>query len=161
MYSFTRSRINSAVEHSDWDARLLRFFCLLVSNQQLAESLTIETPVEVDGLKVTHSRSGLPVAMIHRAIARAIHAPEPKTLPEDPVVQAVRSLPIAQRTVVALFRGLGLSLDEVAEVTHSGLAETNSVCADGLLAIHRFLTAREKNSGRNSGARTGESQCET
>jgi hypothetical protein len=157
MYSFKTSRINSAVEHFDWDARLLRFFCFFVGDQQIAESLTIETLVE-DSLRFKHSRNGSPVDMIHRAIDRAIRAPEPKTLPGDAILQAVRSLPIAQRTVVVLFRGLGLGLDEVAEIIGSSLSETNRMCADGLLAINRFLMAPKENNGRHCGARTGESQ---
>ncbi len=142
MYSFNRSGINSAVVYSEWDARLLRFFCLFVGNQTLAESLTIEVLAEASRLDQKHLAGGMSVAMIHRAIDRAIEAPEPKTLPGDAIVQAVRSLPIAQRTVVVLFSGLGLGLNEVAEIIGSSPSETNRMCADGLLAINRFLMGR-------------------
>ena len=155
---FKRSATNLPRVHSYWAPRLLRFFCLYVGNQTLAESLTIEELTEGECLRDRRSAGGLPVALIRRAINLAVQAPEASTLLDDPVVQAVNSLPLARRVVIALFRGLGLSLAEVADVTDSSLAETKRVCADGLLAIHRFLTAPEKNNIPNSKAPTRVSQ---
>jgi DNA-directed RNA polymerase specialized sigma24 family protein len=77
-------------------------------------------------------------------------------LSDEILVQAVGSLPAAQRLVVVLFRGLRLSWSEIAEVTESSLAETKHDCAEGLLAIHRFITAPEKDSDRYGGPKTGD-----
>ena len=141
MRLFKRSAIDFPIVRSDWAQRLLRFICLYVGNHPLAESLTIELLTQADCLRDRHSACGLPVALIRRAIILAVRAPEASTLLDDRVVQAVKSLPTAQRVIIALFRGLGLSLEEVADVTDSRLAETKRICADALLAIHRFVTA--------------------
>lgn len=156
MWVLKRSTVDAAA-CSEFAPQLLRFFHLFVGEPAAAESLTIDTLAEYGPADGACVASGLPVALLRCAVKKAVHAPEPNTVSEDCIVRAVRSLPVPQRTVVVLFRGLGLSLYEVGDVTGISLAEVKRLCAQGLLGVHQFLlTAPTQTAVHGSGSQTGE-----
>ena len=150
------SASSEALLHSDWAPRLLRFFQLFLGEQAAAEQHTIETLVEGAALGGVRLSIGMPAALVRSAGEKAGVAPEPGATPQDDLVRAVRSLPLSQKTVVLLFRGLGLSLEEVAAISSISVRQARRLCADGLLAIHRSLASVDAKRDSTAGKHIGE-----
>lgn len=138
MYSSKRPASSEASLYCDWTPRLLRFFQLIVGDQTTAERLTIEALVESADIGGAYLSIGMPAALVRCAVEKAGVA-EPSAPPQDALERAIQSLPLSQRVVVVLFRGLGLPLEEVATVTAISVRQVRRLWADGLLAIHSSL----------------------
>jgi hypothetical protein len=118
-----------------WSPRLMRFYYLLCANQRFAESFTIETLVEI----AKADRWKTPWAVARLGLAKATSITVSSATDDDRVACVVASMPRKQGCVIALVRGMGLSVAEVAEVTRVSISEARRVLAEALLELHRSL----------------------
>ena len=116
-----------------WAPKLIGFFQLFIDDQATAEALTIETLVEE-----ARARSSLH-GLLRRAVKKAEWASAPTVMPNDAIVRAVSALPLSQRTVVALIRGMSLDFNAVASVMKCNVREVKRLFADALMALHHSL----------------------
>lgn len=140
MCPLKHSAVERTAEYLEFAPKLLRFFYLFLGEQVAAESLTLETLTACPDFRGSRI-GGMPLSLLECALTSATGTPDPDTVLADCVVRALRSLPRSQRAVVVLFRGLGLGLDEVSVLMDMSLADAKRTCAEGLVAVHRFLTA--------------------
>ncbi len=135
MYSSKHATADNALLPTEWVPQLLRFFYLLNGDQQSAESLAIDTLAEFVGNRRTRSRT----ALIRLALRKAETAHCPPN-GEDRVVGACVLLPHTPRVVVALVQGLGLTIEDLPDVTGMGLSESKRLFVEGLFELHRLLS---------------------
>lgn len=136
MHASKKGSVDAASFTSVWGPRLVRFFFLLCANQAIAEALTFETLSEQ-----IRSRSFSNEALVRLAADKATSLPVVAEQEHDPVARAVASLPKQQGCVIALYRGIGLPIDQIAQAVRITTAEAKRVFADGLLQLHQLLAA--------------------
>ncbi len=134
MHASKQGSVDAASFASLWGPRLVRFFFLLSVRQGVAEALTLETLSEL-----LRSRAFSTSALVRLAASKASALPVVAEQENDPVARAVASLPRRQGCVVALSRGMGLTIDQTAEAMRISVAEAKGVFADGLLQLHQLL----------------------
>jgi hypothetical protein len=140
MHASKKDSVDAASLASLWGPRLLRFYLLLGANQELAESLAIETLAEI----VRTGRGTRPVVLVRLALMKAAALPTASLSGEDRIACAVASLPRTQGVVVALVRGMGLDITDVAEATRMGIPEAKRLFTDALVELHRLLINNHK-----------------
>jgi DNA-directed RNA polymerase specialized sigma24 family protein len=131
---------------SKWAPLVLRFFQLFVGDQALAESLTIDTLAEHVRESSALLNDDSDLALLRRAVEKAIASRGAAINTPDQVLRAITSLPTTQRTVVALFRGLSLDLRTVAQVVGLPPEDVRQICLDAFSELHRLLSAKAINS---------------
>ena len=119
---------------SDWGSRLVAFYFLLCANQSLAEELAIETLSEVVRSKTLNVD-----AVARQAMVKAASMPANTEKEDDVIALGVELLPQPQNFILALSRGLGLSLDQIAKATQITSAQAKQQFADGLIQLGKFL----------------------
>lgn len=140
MYASNSAPVDAASLATLWSPRLVRFYFLLCANQSVAESLTIETLAEMVRSQRTTAH---PVALARLALTKAA-AVRTTRMDDARIARAVASLPPSQRYPVALVRGMGLSIDEVAQTTRTSVSESKRLFADGLREFHRLLFSEQE-----------------
>jgi hypothetical protein len=143
MYASKKVAVDATSLASLWGLRLLRFYYLLCANQALAESLAIETLTEI----VRSGRWTKPAVLVRLALAKGAALPCGSPSGEDRIACAIASLPRAQGFVVALVRGMGLEIGDVAEATHTSISESKRLFADGLVELHQMLFSEQDKVG--------------
>lgn len=120
-----------------WGRRLMRFYLLICADRRLAEASAFETLEDA-----VHSGRGLSSssALIRLAVARSSRL-RFDTPNGHGIECAVSSLPSKQRLVIALFRGMGIGIEEVTEAIGISSSESKRLLTDGLLELHRILVA--------------------
>lgn len=119
---------------SDWGSRLVAFYFLLCANRSLAEELAIKTLSEVVRSKTLNVD-----AVARQAMAKAAFLPIDIEKEDDVIARGVALLPQPQNCILALSRGLGLSMDQIAKATQITSSEAKRRFADGLMQLGKFL----------------------
>jgi DNA-directed RNA polymerase specialized sigma24 family protein len=139
MYASKKDSVDATSLASLWGPRLLRFYYLLCANQALAESLAIETLSEI----IRAGRWTKPAVLVRLALTKAVALPCGSPSGEDRIAWAIASLPRSQGFVVALVRGMGLEIGDVAEATQTSVSESKRRFADGVVELHRLLFSNQ------------------
>lgn len=122
-----------------WGPRLLHFYYLLCASKPVAESLAIETLAGI----VRTGRRTTSVELVRFALTKAALLPQGDPPVEDRIAWAVASLPRHQGFVVALIRGMGLEIGDVAEASGTSVAESKRLFTDGVFELHRLLFSNQ------------------
>lgn len=139
MHASMKGSVDAASFASLWGPRLVRFFFLLSVSQGAAETLTLETLSEL-----LRSRAFSSSALVRLAASKANSLPVVSEQEHDPIARAVASLPRRQGCVIALSRGMGLTIDQIAEAMRISVAEAKRVFTDGLLQLHQLLATSKQ-----------------
>jgi hypothetical protein len=145
MYASKKDAVDVTSLATLWGPRLLRFYYLLFANQALAESLAIETLAEI----VRKGRWTTPIPLVRLALTKAVKLPIGSPSGEDRIACAVASLPRRQGFAVALIRGMGLEISDVAEATRMSISEAKGLFTDGVVELHRLLFRDKDKAGDN------------
>lgn len=118
-----------------WGPRLVRFYFYICADHALAESTAIETFAEaIRSRKVNQSAD----AIVRLALVKCTTLPHNGSN-SDRIARALASLPATERIAIALVRGMGLSIEELAKATATTTSESKRLLNDGLLELHRLL----------------------
>lgn len=129
-----------------WAPLILRFFQLFLGDQALAESLTMDTLAEHVRKSPALLNYDSDLALLHRAVEKAIACQGAAIKPADHVLRAITSLPPTQRTVVALCRGVSLDLRTVSHVVGLPPEDVKQIWLDAFFELHRVLSLKAVNS---------------
>lgn len=135
MYASKNGATDTASLACLWGPRLVRFYFYICADQALAESSAIETLAEV--VRSRRLANG-PEAIVHLAVSKATTLPH-NGADGDPIAKALSSLPAGQRLAIALARGMGVGIDDLARAMRMSASESKRLLADGLLEVHRLL----------------------
>ena len=118
-----------------WGPRLVRFYFYICADQALAESSAIETVAEAIRSRKLNQTAD---AIVHLAVVKCMTLPHYGSS-SDRIARALTSLPATQRIAIALVKGMGVGIEELAEATGTTTSESRRLLADGLLELHRLL----------------------
>jgi hypothetical protein len=125
-----------------WGPRLLAFFCLFGADQQQAQTLALETLAKavVSG----QSQNGA-VEIGRYAIEKTGSMPWNAARSDELLVRAIGCLPRCQAEAIALSRGLGLGLEDCANVTNTSIQQAKRLFFESVLALHKQLLTQQEN----------------
>ena len=141
MRSSRTGALDAVVLQSVWGPRLMRFFYLLCADQTLAETLAIDTLRETIE---AHRKRPQAHDVIQAAVAKAAELIRNTPAANDPLAKAVASLPRSQGCAIALVRGMGLNMHELAGALEISVPQAKRLFADSLLALHAVLFSQEQ-----------------
>ena len=122
-----------------WGPRLVRFYFYVCADQALAESFAIETLAAVIRSRRLQRSADV---IVRLAVEKSIALPH-NGANLDRIAQALASLPARQRIAVALFRGMGVGVDQLAKAMATSGSESKRLLTDGLLELHRLLVKEQ------------------
>lgn len=142
---FTKRRVVADADHFalKWAPVLLRFFQLFVSDQSMAEKLTLDTLAEHVRTSGTSIDDRTVVLLFRRALVKGRAAPTTPVPADDHLLRALRHLERDARAAVVLSRGLSFGMEATAEVLGLRSSQARRLFAHALYELHLLLSRCE------------------